>query len=199
MRTASITVYSFNELSDKAKENVRNWHSECLAEWWDYTEDDFREVLKRMGFYDVEPAFSLSYSQGDGASFTASFSHDKPCLEAVKDHAPVDEELARIAIAIDALPIGFHGRVARNYAFRECHEYSITAEDCVIEQVDNELEATDDLVNDFATIVRDLCCWYFKQLQGELEYQTSDEAIVENCELNGYEFTADGRLFAGED
>ena len=39
-------------------------------EWYDNIEDDIKEELKQLGFYNVDMRFSGFWSQGDGASIT---------------------------------------------------------------------------------------------------------------------------------
>lgn len=66
--------YSFDELSPEAKEHAldkyRYWNTEDNA-WSEFMEEDLKKQLEHMGFDGVEIAYSLGYSQGDGACFTA--------------------------------------------------------------------------------------------------------------------------------
>ena len=96
-------TYSFNELSDEAKQvafnnslgiNVDHW------DWYDSTKDDFHTILELVGFYNIDSNFSGFYSQGDGASFSANYRYKKGCLKAVKQHAPNDTELHDIVKGI---------------------------------------------------------------------------------------------------
>lgn len=70
----------FNDLDDRAKERARDWYRRGALdyEWWDSTEDYWKDWLVRAGFSDPEIAFSGFSSQGDGASFTGkSFDFNK--------------------------------------------------------------------------------------------------------------------------
>jgi hypothetical protein len=42
------------------------------------------------------------------------------------------------------------------------------------------------------SVMIDFCRWMYNALREEYEYQTSDEAILDSCEANGYEFYKDG-------
>lgn len=59
------TVYLFSELSEEAKEKVRNWYLES-QDTYIFSEDceeELREIFPNSGL-DVQ--YSLSYCQGDG-------------------------------------------------------------------------------------------------------------------------------------
>lgn len=91
-RTQEITVYKFNELSDKAKEKAREWYRKGALSyvWWDAVYEDIKHVATRLGIEfsnkkneNSTPAiyFSGFCSQGDGASFEGCWSHKaKPQL-----------------------------------------------------------------------------------------------------------------------
>lgn len=57
-------------VKDKVLDKERMWTLEDNS-WSEFTIDDWTGLLERHGFRDVEIAYSLGYSQGDGASFTA--------------------------------------------------------------------------------------------------------------------------------
>lgn len=73
----TMTAYTYNELSPEAKkaalEKMRYVTTEHF-EWWDYVYEDWIERLAEMGYEtDADHIwFSGFWSQGDGASFTAS-------------------------------------------------------------------------------------------------------------------------------
>ncbi len=82
-RTITKTVYRFDELLDlheqgkvskRAVEKAREWLTEGQTDhqWYDYLFELWRDALDQIGFTEAEIAFSGFWSQGDGASFTAS-------------------------------------------------------------------------------------------------------------------------------
>jgi len=81
-KTITITVYSFDELSDKAKaraiEEVRKLGF-CSVESGEI-EDVFKGKLEDYGYPTEDIRFRLSYSQGDGMAFYGDFD-PKPVLE----------------------------------------------------------------------------------------------------------------------
>lgn len=77
-------VFYFEDLSDSAKEKAREWYRKCND--FLFLEDDLREytreALEEKGFdgygaEDLEPVYSLSYSQGDGYAFSGKVKHKK--------------------------------------------------------------------------------------------------------------------------
>lgn len=58
------------QLKAKVLDKFRHWNTEDNF-WAQPTEDSWKERLEKMGFDRVEINYSLGYSQGDGASFTA--------------------------------------------------------------------------------------------------------------------------------
>jgi len=79
MKTVEIKLYSFDELSEEAKKNA----IEKYYEYEDYSfleEDLTYELLmllleKNIKYENVQIEYRLSYSQGDGVSFTGNFEY----------------------------------------------------------------------------------------------------------------------------
>lgn len=69
----TITAYKFDELSERAKDKVRQWHHETLDyKGWDGVYDVAKEDGKERGFFIDDIRFSGFWSQGDGASWTGT-------------------------------------------------------------------------------------------------------------------------------
>lgn len=71
--TTELKIFAYSELEGKAKDKARDWLMERAfdGDWYDFVYDEWVGVLGRFGFYDININFSLSYSQGNGASFSA--------------------------------------------------------------------------------------------------------------------------------
>jgi hypothetical protein len=75
MKKITIEVYTFDELSDEAKEKAREWYREGID--YPFLEEFMNEFiydkLTEAGYMvdDLKVLYSLTYSQGDGVSFTA--------------------------------------------------------------------------------------------------------------------------------
>ena len=56
-----VKTYSFNELSDEAKQVAFNNNSDTNVDHWDWyasTKDDFHTILELIGFYNIDSNFS---------------------------------------------------------------------------------------------------------------------------------------------
>ena len=112
--TLSKTVYKFDELNDSAKENARQWFRESSAGDDDTscTYEDAatcgdilgidlrtRSVKLMGGGTRLEPCIYYSgfSSQGDGACFEGSYAYAKGSTKKIREHAPQEAELHRIA------------------------------------------------------------------------------------------------------
>ena len=69
MREITQKIYTYDELTEKAKEKVKNEYREFFQECRnDFFYRDFVEELRQNGFKSLEPQYSLGYHQGDGCS-----------------------------------------------------------------------------------------------------------------------------------
>ena len=209
MRQITETVYTFDELSDAAKEKAREWYrgndGGLDYDWWDSVYDDAAAIGKLMGIdmaqkpvklmngstrYDPAIYFSGFWSQGDGASFNAEYSYAKGCAKAVKDYAPKDEELHRIARELQDLQRHhFYTLTARvstsgNYS----HSGTMRLDYCQ----DRNGDCGADTESDLLDLLRAFADWIYRQLERECDYLTSDESVDETIRCNKYEFTEDG-------
>jgi hypothetical protein len=95
------TVYTFRELYDKrgeskaaekaferARDKLAEWATE--DHWYEGVDEQWTEALEQLGFTDAKIAFSGFWSQGDGASFTASVDLDKLIAFFADDITPKD-------------------------------------------------------------------------------------------------------------
>lgn len=74
MRTISVNVFKYKELSKKAKEKVLEKYRDINTgdtEWHEFTLDEWKTKLAEKGFDEAVIAFSGFSSQGDGACFDA--------------------------------------------------------------------------------------------------------------------------------
>ena len=210
MRRRSIPVYTYAELSDSAKEQVRS----RLGQYIDYDcvcEDaatvadllgiDIRKTRKTMmgGWHRYVPTIYWSgfWSQGDGACFEGTYKYKKGAVDAVKSYAPQDKELHRIAYALQEAQRPFFYKLCATMKHRGHYQHSGCMQVEVEVDSDNDYSDSATLRNSEGTVIqcmRDFADWIYKRLEEEYEYQTSDEAVAETCEANGYEFYEDGSI-----
>lgn len=195
MRQARIQVFTFDELSEKAKDRARQWYSEGLETWWsEPVQEDARRILAFLGFSELALYWAGFCSQGDGACFIGRFDKPESCLRAIEAEGVREEAVLQAAQELDALPSGFFARLKHSGHYY--HEGSVYVDDG--EKTDAEGETVSGSAEDeadFIGAVRVLCKWFYKSLESAYEWHTSDEAIAEYCEANEWEFTADGSPF----
>ena len=109
-------IYRLGELSDDAKQPARAWYREIAFtdDWYEFVFEDFEQICAILGVRlrmetvrlfgggtRQKPCiwFRGFWSQGDGACFDADYSHKSGAAAAIRQHAPQDGELHRIADA----------------------------------------------------------------------------------------------------
>jgi hypothetical protein len=206
------TVYRLNELSDAAKEKARGWYRQVGFDhdWYEFVYEDFERICAILGI-DLKTVpvrlygggtrqktciwFSGFWSQGDGACFEGWLRHAKGARQKIRNHAPKDVELHRIADALQAIQRRnfYQLRATVTHRDRYYHEY------CMAISVERDSPAWQDMTADAEDAViealRDLARWLYRQLEREYEDQTSDEAVDEAIIANEYTFTESGRRF----
>ena len=185
-------TYSFNELSDEAKQvafdnslyiNVDSW------DWYDSTKDDFHTILELIGFYNIDSNFSGFYSQGDGASFSANYRYEKGCLKAVKQHAPNDAELHNIVKCIISHQKDNGYLLSCEVSRRGNYSHSNTMRFSWYKNGDSWFDWKNDFVEDeLEQLFKDLANWYYSRLGSEYEYLTSFDVVAEMLEGNEIQF-----------
>lgn len=206
------TVYRLDELSDAAKVKARDWYREGAVDhdWYEFVYEDFQRICAILGVaLKTIPVrlygggtrqksciwFSGFWSQGDGACFEGQYRYAAGAVRKIRDHAPKDTELHRIAAALQAVQrrnfFQLHAGIV--HRDRYYHEY------CMAIAVERDSPSYQEMTAGAAETViealRDLARWLYRQLEREYDYQTSDAVVDEAILANGYTFTANGRRF----
>lgn len=170
MKIIQTTVYTFDELSDKAKEKARDWYREGALDydWWDSVYEDAANIGLKISEFDIDRASYVKASFMASAEETAhkiEEEHGENC-ETFKDAKNYLKE--RDAL-INTAPKDENGEFADEY------------------ELDNKL---DELDQEF---LKTLCEDYRIMLTKEYEYLMSDESVDENIGANEYTFTETGK------
>ncbi len=201
MREISTKVYTYDELSDKAKEKAREWYQGAAAEdcWYDNVIEDAVTIASFLGIT-VDQwrnthwiRFSGFSSKGDGASFLGRWrASDIQPLATLKQYAPLDMALEALHNKLQELATQYPNAccTSRPSSSHYSHERSTDLEAIMQE------EATQDTTLD--AIALEECQvtfmkWIYARLEQEYDYINSDEYIAENMRSNHYEFTEDGQ------
>ena len=181
MRKMTVTVYSFAELSDDAKDRALNAFRDINVEfdWWDGAYDMICTAGKLLGL-DID---RISFDADLYCIFNADYEYARGAAKSIQAEFPHATDLHEVARKLQALQRRHfyslscavtEGRSMNRYeCFRFCEDY--------------ECSDLGDIIDDFAY-------WAWILLCDEYEYLTSDEAVQEAIEANEYEFTEDGKL-----
>lgn len=193
MREITTKVYTFDELSDDAKEKAREWFRQDVftdSNDWEFVYEDAKEIASMFGL-DIQKIYFTGFaSQGDGACFEGEYSFRPGGLKAVKDHAPQDIELHSIVEALqDIQRRNFYQLTATTtHSGHYYHSGYMTVD---IERKDGK-DWSDGARDEIKDQLRNFADWIYYQLEAEYDYQMSDEAVDENIRINEYEFTEKG-------
>ena len=213
MRTIETTLYTFDELSDSAKETAREWYRSCM-DGDDFGSDfiiedacnignligiDMRQTRRAIQYqgekplgapiYEYHP--SVSWDLYHGAWLTSKYQYKKGSCKAIREYAPMDTELHEIA---DGL-----------YKLQKANWYGIWAHTgeshrgkAMYVEVDYDppnYQTLDRKTID--TVVYWIECfagWIYSRIEAEYEYQNSDEQVDESIRANEYEFNQNGSI-----
>ena len=192
--TTTRTLYTFDELSEEAKEKaiIRLYGLNVDGnDWHDAVYEDAKEIGKLIGIEISKIYFSGFSSQSDGACFEGHYAYAKGSVKAVKDYAPKDETLHGIAENLQHIQVGAFFHLYANVKQRGHYMHENFTEIDVGNDYQDVTESQEEYIK---TTLRDFMRWIYRQLEKEYEYLTSEEAIIESIKANEYEFTEDGKL-----
>lgn len=208
MREITTKLYQFDELPDDAKEHAREWWRNLEAQDCDLSAvlEDFEQIADLIGLelktHSVKPYgggtrqeaniyFSGFSSQGDGACFEGFYQYAKGAARKLKEYAPQDTELARIADGLQELQRRNRYQITASCS-HSGHYYHARSMSVDVERAD-EKALTAGAEEEMTELLRDLADWLYHQLEREYEYRRSDENVDESIRINEYEFTKEGR------
>ena len=187
----TFKVFKFDELPNASKEKALEKHRDINVsdrDWWEFTYDDWITKLAGMGYDDADIMFRGFWSQGDGASFTATVDIAKWLK-----YKKLGEKYFNVIAAYENGDISAKIiRISSMYV----HENTIDSEilgDTKDEMVNKQVNEIEKLLKEDA---RELSEQIYKNLEKDHEYLTSDEVIAETFRANEHEFTKDGKIYS---
>jgi hypothetical protein len=172
-------------------------------DWYDGVYEDFKMICEILGIDldEREPCFSGFFSQGDGASWTgkynaqSTFSRIDPTYDTapakMREHAPKDEELHRIAdeLCLLARIYGPVYAVVRRHGNHYVHSSTMRLDewsyyDEEIDQDDVAEEILELIETTLKDLLRALADWLYKRLEESYDGLRSDEEVKESLEAN---------------
>lgn len=189
MKTVKIKTYTFEELSEEAKQkaidDARNGDYYLSREWWDCVYDYWKEELAKLGFYEIDISFSGFWSQGDGASFTGKM-YLEDYLRARKIYNKY-RGLLKFSYEQPCKII----RVTNHYVHERTTTPDIYME--TSEMDDKQLAKLQELENYISNDIEELNHQIYKELEEEYNGLMEDDAIAEHLTINEYQFTSEGK------
>lgn len=202
--TKHYTLYTFDELSDKAKEKAREWYRDGQLDydWWDSVYESAQTAGKHLGI-DIDrkdkhtPAiyFSGFCSQGDGACFEGRYSYKKGWRsDLLHEFGPGDalNELLSIGQSLQATQARQFYKLEATC--RHCGHYQHSG--CMsveVEHADDRYRDIGDAEIDIRDALRLFADWIYKMLEKEHDWLRSDEAVDESIIDNEYTFLETGK------
>jgi len=203
MRVIEKEIFKYEELDDRAKDKAKDWYRQFVFNDscdWEFLFDGAVQAAEILGI-DIDTRrgsrehaiyFSGFWSQGDGACFEGSYRYAKGATKKIREYAPQDKELHRIADELQTIQRrNFYKLYATirprgHYNHSGCMSVSV-------EHEDDPYRDIGDAEDDITQLMRDFADWIYDQLEKEYEYQCSDNAVEESIIANEYEFDGDGR------
>lgn len=222
MKTITLNLFEFDELSDKAKEKAREWYRRASDGDSDWSECVINEAIEQgqllgidFKMHDVKlhgggtrqkpciwwRGFS---SQGDGACFEGTWRARNVKADKVAEgwgDAPETTEIKRIAKEFAGLAMLYPDATLKvTHRGHYNHERSVYCDfDSGIEdddEVASKVAEYGDLANteESATeTARDFMRQIYRRLEKAYEYEQSDECVDENIKANEYTFLENGK------
>lgn len=188
----TINIFNFNELNDSAKQTaINNYRNN----YYDYNMESFNEYAKELiqekGFKDkIVMNYSLSYSQGDGLSFSAN-NYNK--IKDIFIEILGENKTKTIDTIMDNCNFIVKGNTGR-YCFASFNdvEYELSFY-ANVKNPKRIYEIIEKVQNKISEIYVTLCNELEQIGYADIEYQNSDEYISEILEINEYEFLESGQ------
>ena len=208
--TREYKVYNFSELSEEAKDKVKQWYLDDDFRSYDF-ENIYTEDLRYLfNNSDLKLQFSLSYCQGDGLNiygkldlmdvFTAirDTEHSGYLFEQYKDLFS-EHEQRTIEAYMEVCGREVELPYNRHYCY--CIDDRVDFADDWIESL--EYCRYKNIQIDTIIKMEKLVGRMFENLSATYEkygydyfYNADDEVVNETCEANGWRFLEDGTFFA---
>lgn len=192
--TKEYTVYKYDELSEEAKEKVRNYFGQSdvdISFQTDILNEDFNYQIeeKYPYFVDAKFSWSLACCQGDGLSFSCDIDLGKY----LDIHYPNMKTSVYDALCNAVYNLHSEGNKGHYcYARKDQIEYDYNYSSREFPKLYAILEKiVDEIREEYITI----CKEFEKQGYSAYEYLYSDEYAKNTCESNEHRFFENGKFF----
>lgn len=194
MKTIEINLYKFEELSEDSKQTaIENYRTDAQNDGFGlyWFSEMCEDKLSALGFINPKVQYRLSYSQGDGLSFSADGYTGLLQLfigELGTHHAKLAQFLCDNATLQIKGNTGHYCYASKSDIDLYLEVYS-TNETRLIDQV------VENVMAEITRIYLDACRILENDGYSQIEYEDSDEYIIESIIANDYDFTEDGKMY----
>jgi hypothetical protein len=200
-----VTVYTFDELDESAKERARDWYRSWNFDDWYWSEsvvEGFATICEKLGLDIKQKTVRLMgggtrkepsvYWDGLNGRYSTGFEGDyayaKNSVKAVKEYAPQDEELHDIASKLQA--------IQRKNFYQLTARIELNNWNNMLFSVERDSPAYQDLSEGAEEALQeclyDFAHWLERSLRDEYEYHMSNEVVDEGIIANEYTFHENG-------
>ena len=175
MRTETIKIYSFDELSKEAKENAieKNRTMNVEHDWWDCTCESMKEVGVKIDSFDI-------YYRNINITIEDSEHTARKTIDYFGEGMEAVKISKRFIADRDAL-------IKKLGEGNEIDGYSVKEK--FIDEYDEEIEYLEDEYR--KEMSEEILTW----LRDDYEYLQTDESVAETLIANDYEFTECGAIY----
>ena len=202
MKTITTTVYSFNELSEDAKQKAieSNYYINVGHEWFDYIIDEFKHNEKD---FNVDKVYSSGFhSQGDGAMFEYDGISDDLKDEFIDNLnlSPMRTNWLKNNTSVSAKGNQsghyYHEKSCSHSIYWEIDNGDLHRSTNFYKWLERWLESFADMFENFViSRYEDKCIELYSKLSHSYDYLTSDEEIEDTIIANDLEFYEDGSRY----
>lgn len=217
--TKEITVYKWEELSQKAQEKARQWYLDGMDyEWWEGVYEMAIEDGRELGFYIDKIYFSGFSSQGDGACWIGQVDVRQWLEKHVADSIGVSAwcQLIQEDVVGKHLQVTQSGRynhentmqfgdvVDRTDDYEDDWKMELPSIfkgmdvqhlfDIIVTDPDCHIKSTEALTQAIEESAKDYARDIYQRLREEYDFLTTDEMMLDHFEANDYHFTNEGEL-----
>lgn len=192
-------VYTFAELSESAKEKVRQWYLEG-QEAYIFQDDCEMWLGELFPNSELKVQFDLGYSQGDGLNVYGIINLNDMYNQIQKRKPGIFTEKERKSLEWYLKEYGTDVKLKENWRYSYCIADSYDFTENIID--DMEYGCIRDInytaLEKFNEAARDVLgdiCGDLEKSGYEYFYEVDDDTLADWCEINEYEFTENGTIF----
>lgn len=197
MKTITQEIFSFDELSEEAKQVAMEQFSDINTDhnWWEFIYEGFKEQTKTNTLFEVDKMYSSGFcSQGDGAMFEGSFvANDDSDIKLLNQYfKPRIVKLIKKGLITLTVNFNHYGRYYHERSYKYDFDLFISYDKKFSENISKEIhEIEDKITEDYEILCKDL----YRDLEKEYDFQSEAEQIAETIRINEYEFFKNGKQY----